>query len=168
MEIQKAIKEHKQVIFERCNLIDTLLSEVDSIISTTILTSPEEVLLQFEDDQRTVTWNGGRLKLGHKSWLFVKTLWDGNYHVASIEKIERIVWVRKNRKKRIVKVGKRKIKTDTISRNTFNSFLQRLKHELRGAFPYKIIPVKSRRTREIAGYRLKRTKLCIKKLENTQ
>jgi hypothetical protein len=167
-QIQSELKEHRQVDFERRSLSDVLLLEADSIISSIILASQQEIMLQFEADQRTIIWNGGRIQLGHKSWLFVKALWNGQNHACSVEKIERVVWDDNNRKKRLVKVGNRTIKTDTVSRNTFNSFLYRLKTELCGKFPYKIVPVKSCRTHEIAAYRLKRTKLCIKNFQNAQ
>jgi hypothetical protein len=167
--IQKELKERVQVISEQYSLVGGLLTEVDSIISNFMITIPSyEVLLQFEDDQRTVTWNGGGVKLGHKSWLFVKSLWEGQHHTRSVEKIEQVVWDRRTRKKRLVKVGKRTIKVDTVSRNTFNSFLYRLKSELHGKFPYKIVPVKSRQTREIVGYRLTRTKQCELIFKNAQ
>jgi hypothetical protein len=168
-EIQLKIKEHEQIISEQYSSITALLSEVDLLVSSVILTtSPEDIELQFENDRRSISWNGGCLKLGHKSWLFVKALWDGRCHICSVEKIERVVWDSKTRKKRLVKVGDRTIKTDTISRNTFNSFLQRLKNGLCGKFPYKIVPVKSRQTLEITAYQLKRTKKCVKKLKNAQ
>jgi hypothetical protein len=168
-EIQKEIKEYEQSIVKLRLLIDSLSSEASSIIASVIAAEVSNLIeLYFETDRRTITWNGGSLKLGHKSWLFIKTLWEGGRHVASVEKIEKVVWGGKVRKKRLVKVGNRTIKADTIPRNTLNSFLLRLRVHLRGVFPYKIISVKSRETREIAAYRLKRTRLRNKIFENEQ
>jgi hypothetical protein len=167
--IQSEIRKHEHAIAEHRLLIDALLSESCSILSSVVVSKlSDDIELHFEGDQRTITWNGGCLKLGHKSYVFIKTLWGGNRHTASVDKIERRVWLIKQRKKRVVKIGNRTIKTDTVSRNTFNSFLQRLRNELRGNFPYKITPIKSRETREIAAYRLKRTKLFKKIFENAQ
>ena len=168
-EIRIKIKEHERIINEHRLAIDLLLSESHSIISFVVTENlSDDVELCFEEDYRTVRWSGGSLKLGHKSWVFIKTLWNGKRHTVSVNKIEREVWVVSKRKKRLCKIGKRTIKTDMISRNTFNSFLQRLKKELSGKFPYKIIPVKSRETREISAYRLKRTKLFKIIFENAQ
>jgi flavorubredoxin len=168
-KIQKEIKECKRIICEQYSFIDALLLEADAVMSNILLTTnPNDVELLFDKDQRTITWNGGCLRLGHKSWLFLKALWEGRRHICSVEKIEQIVWVKQNRKSRLVKVGNRTITVDTVSRNTFNSFLRRLQNEINGKFPYKIASVKSRETREIMAYRLKRTKKCKNFSKNAQ
>jgi len=138
-----------------------------------------EVPLQFDDKMQTVQWFGKSLKLGGKSYLFLKTLWYAPRHRKKIESLEQSVWKLKkpwnpkeHRRQVAVKTKKEvrrvKVASRFLSQNTLKLFLFRLQKRLRSAhFPYKIVPVKNRKngiTGEIVGYRLK----CIKRYINFQ
>jgi len=129
-----------------------------------------EIPLQFDDSTKTVRWLDKSLKLGGKSYLFIKTLWNAPRHRKKIESLEQSVWKSKGRKKSrqiTVKTAKgvRKVNISSrfLSQNTLKLFLFRLQNRLRSAqFPYKITPLKNRISAEIVGYGLKCTKNYIK------
>jgi len=130
-----------------------------------------EVPLQFDDKSQTVQWFDQSLKLGGKSYLFVKTLWNAPLHRKKTENLEQCVWKSASRDQtRLVTVRtkkgihKVKVASRLLSQNTLKLFLFRLQNRLRSAlFPYKIVPVKNRKTGEIVGYRLKCTQWYKKK-----
>jgi len=132
-----------------------------------------EIPLQFDDKTQTVQWFDKSLKLGGKSYLFIKTLWRAPQHRKNIERLEQSVWNPQERCRQVaVKTTKGirnvKVASRFLSQNTLKLFLFRLQNRLRSAqFPYKIVSVKSRKngvTGEIVGYKLK----CIKRYIKSQ
>ena len=130
-------------------------------------TEPSEVPLLFDDKNQTVTWFDHSLKLGGKSYLFIKTLWQAPMHRKKIEGLEQTVWKSKGTKQNRqitvkTKKGIRRVQVASrfLSQNTLKLFLFRLQNRLGAAqFPYKIVPVKNRKNGEIVGYGLK----CVKR-----
>ena len=124
-----------------------------------------DISLQFDDKNQTVGWFDQSLKLGRKSYLFVKTLWNAPLHRKKTESLEQSVWKSETQKQsRLIKVrtkkGVRKVRVASrlLSQNTLKLFLFRLQNRLRSVrFPYKIVPVKNSRIGEIVGYKLKCT-----------
>ena len=133
-------------------------------------TEQPEIPLNFDDKSQTVHWFDKSLKLGKKSYLFVKTLWLAPKHRKRTESLEQSVWKSRSRKQsRQVTVrtqnGIRKVRVVSrfLQRNTLKLFLFRLQNRLQLAlFPYKIVPVKDRKTGEIIGFQLKCTKRYTK------
>ena len=132
-----------------------------------------EVPLHFDDKTQTIQWFDKSLKLGGKSYLFVKTLWQAPLHRKKIASLEQSVWTPQTSTKRRqiavkTKKGVRRVKVASrfLPQNTLKLFLFRLQNRLRSAqFPYKIVPVKIQKngtTGEIVGYKLKCTKRYIK------
>ena len=129
-----------------------------------------DILLQFDDKCQTIQWFDQSLKLGKKSYLFIKTLWQAPRHRKKTDRLEQSVWKSRSRKKyRYVTVktkkGNRKVRivSQFLSQNTLKLFLFRLQNRLRSVlFPYKIVPVKNGKDGEIVGYQLKCTKRYTK------
>ena len=134
------------------------------------VTEHPEVLLQFDDRNKTVMWFDKSVKLGAKSYRFVKTLWQAPLHRKKIENLEQAVWKsRSRRQERLATVRTKRgiqrvaVTSRFVSQNTLKLFLFRLQNRLRSSlFPYKIVPVKYKKSGEIVGYKLK----CTKKYEN--
>lgn len=132
-----------------------------------------EVVLQFDDRDKTIMWFDKSLKLGTKSYLFIKTLWYAPRHRKKIESLEQVVWQSKFQKqKRLVavktktEVHKVRVASRFLSQNTLKLFLFRLQNRIRSAlFPYKIVPMKDKKSGEIVGYVLKCTKNYIKNIK---
>ena len=128
-------------------------------------TEPLEISLQFDDDTQTVRWFAKSLKLGGKSYLFLKTLWHAPRHQKKIESLEQNVWKSKKRKQSRLetiktKNGTRRVRVSSrfLSQNTLKLFLFRLQNRLRSVhFPYKIVPLKDKKSAETVGYKLKCT-----------
>ncbi|MDR0520628.1 MAG: hypothetical protein LBH00_02115 [Planctomycetaceae bacterium] len=124
---------------------------------------PQEILLLFNDQSQTVSWFEQTLKLGGKSYRFLQLLWNAPRHRKKIEPLTQSVWKtgRQKRKRQAAvktKAGVRQVRVVSrfVPQNTLKQFLFRLQNRLRAArFPYKIVPVKSRRTREFTAYQLK-------------
>ena len=125
-----------------------------------------EILLQFDDRSKTVMWFDKSVKLGAKSYRFLKTLWQAPLHRKKIESLEQAVWKSKSQhqerlatvktKRGILKVA---VASRFVSQNTLKLFLFRLHNRLRSSlFPYKIVPVRGKKSGEIIGYKLKCTK----------
>ena len=130
-----------------------------------------KVPLKFDDKTQTIRWFDNSLKLGGKSYLFIKTLWQAPRHRKKIENLEQSVWKPKEQNRQVAvktKKGIRNVRVTSrfLSQNTLKLFLFRLQNRLRTAqFPYKIVPIKIRKngaTGEIVGYGLKCVKRYIK------
>jgi len=108
-------------------------------------------ILDFDKDGRTIRWDQSEKKFGKKSFLFLKTLWNGGVkHRAKIEKIERVVFGIGGQRQMF------------LSANTLKMFLQRLEKELKKvAFPYSIKKIKNFSTLEIKGFQL----VCTSKVQ---
>jgi len=137
-------------------------------------TEHHEVPLQFDDQSQTVCWLNQSLKLGGKSYLFIKTLWHAPRHRKKTESLEQSVWKTRGRKRKRwatvkTKKGVRKVRVTTpfVPQNTLKLFLFRLQNRLQSAqFPYKIMPVKDKKSAEIVGHKLKCTKRYTKDKKN--
>ena len=71
--------------------IDTLRREQERIVQSLL---PEgEPELRFDEQRRRIYWNSGSIKLGKKSYLFVKTIWFGKEHQAELTELEECVWM---------------------------------------------------------------------------
>jgi len=160
-QIDELVEQLATLRMQENEIIGQMLSKVEQI----------EVPLQFDDKTHTIQWSGNSLKLGGKSYLFIKTLWLAPGHRQKIENLEQSVWKLKEQSRRVsvkTKKGIRKVKVASrfLPQNTLKLFLFRLQNRLRSAqFPYKIVPVKSRKNGivgEIVGYRLKCAKRYIK------
>ena len=125
-----------------------------------------EVLLHFNDRSQTVMWFDKSVKLGGKSYRFIKTLWKAPQHRKKIGSLEQSVWKTKFRQqKRLAmvktKTGIHKVRVSSrfVLQNTLKLFLFRLQNRLRSVrFPYKVSPVKDKMSSEIIGYKLTCTK----------
>ena len=131
LEIQKEINAHLMAILD-------LRSEEWFIISTRFRFPGPAIT--FDGDGRTIRWDDGEIKVGPKSWLFLKTLWrGGKKHRAKLDRIERNVW------------GEGRF----VPSNTIAQMAKRLSETLKNTnFPYKILPAKKKETLEIQGYQL--------------
>jgi DNA-binding response OmpR family regulator len=103
-------------------------------------TMPE---LVFDDQRRRIYWGGGSVKLGKKSYLFVKTVWNGEGHHAEFAELEENVWM---------------LQAETemfVDRSTVAMLVRHTQKNLTDAdFPYKIEGVKIFSSRELEGFRL--------------
>ena len=153
------------------DLIDQILT-IKGIFTAD--TEAHEVPLHFDDESQTVRWHGKSLKLGGKSYLFLKTLWNAPRHRKKMESLEQSVWKTRGRKRsRLVsvktKTGTRKVRVTSrfVSQNTLKLFLFRLQNRLLSVqFPYKIVPLKDKESAEIVGHKLKCTKRYINGKKN--
>jgi hypothetical protein len=168
LELRRQIDEHVAKLAELRTKENELIQQM---LSGTAL---PEVPLQFDDETQTVKWWDTSLKLGGKSYLFIKTLWQAPRHRKRMEGLEQSVWKsrgrRQNRQVTVrTKHGIRNVKVSArfLSRNTLKLFLFRLQNRLGSAhFPYRIVPLKNKKSTEIVGYCLKCTKSYIKSTKN--
>jgi hypothetical protein len=129
-----------------------------------------EVFLQFDDRSQTVMWFDKSLKLGGKSYRFVKTLWQAPRRRKKMESLEQSVWksrARQQERLAMIKtkkgIHKVRVASRFVSQNTLKLFLFRLQNRLRTSmFPYEIVPVRDKKNGEIVGYKLKCTKRYMK------
>ncbi|MDR3108255.1 MAG: hypothetical protein LBU65_01025 [Planctomycetaceae bacterium] len=103
----------------------------------------DEIVLQFDDTARTVSWLNNSVPLTPKSYLLLKTLWQSPKHRADYETVERNVWEKRSKKECIPAA------TIKILVYRTNKFLKQ------NRFPYKIRPAKSKKSKEILGFLLK-------------
>ena len=121
--------------------IDALRREQEQITKSLLPDTESE--LHFNDLRRRVYWAGGSVKLGKKSYLFVKTLWFGKNHQAELGDLEESVWTQRSEMEGFVARG-------TIS----TLVLHTRKNLMEAHFPYKIEVVKNFFSRELEGFRL--------------
>jgi len=121
--------------------IDILREEHGQILQSLLSeTKPE---LFFDDPRRQIHWGGGLIKLGKKSYLFVKTIWLGENHQAELTELEENVWTEH-------------LETETfVDRCTVSMLVRHVQKNLNEAnFPYKIETVKNFLSKELEGFRL--------------
>ncbi|MDR1491238.1 MAG: hypothetical protein LBT05_00715 [Planctomycetaceae bacterium] len=100
---QRTYPEIRQKINRYVRRLVTLLAEKDKIIRQTLPKSKNaEIPLQFNDSKRTISWLGGSMRLALKSYLLVKTLWNGENHKMDLTEIEEIVWEKELQKKNAI------------------------------------------------------------------
>jgi DNA-binding response OmpR family regulator len=103
-------------------------------------TMPE---LFFDDQRRRIYWGGGSVKLGKKSYLFIKTVWNGENHQAEFAELEENVWMRDAESDMFV------------DRSTVTMLVRHTQKNLIEAnFPYEIESVKNFSSRELEGFRI--------------
>lgn len=143
IELQQSDAESLRLIREATETLRRNQIEREQIEAALFrLPGPE---LHFDDTRRTISWQDHNIRLGRKSYLFIKTLWNDKKHRAGIERVERIVF----------KVGDGHRKA-FLSGNTLRSFVNRLRTELqKQAFPYELKNSRKNSTQEIRGYFLK-------------
>jgi hypothetical protein len=124
--------------------VHKLRTEEWSIIQSSIpLKERHSEPLKFDNNQRTIKWNYGKVRLGPKMYRLLKVIWDSKGHRATISKIEQEVW---------------QVSDDDnyfIDRHTIFTLISRAQKELeKSKFPYKIKTGKNFSTQEIKGFQL--------------
>jgi len=121
--------------------IATLRDEQEKILKSLLPeTMPE---LCFDDLRRRIYWGGGSVKLGKKSYIFVKTVWLGEDHRAEFADLEENVWMQNSEKKMFV------------DRSTVAMLVRHTRKNLKEAnFPYEIESIKNFSSQELEGFRL--------------
>ena len=128
-------------LLEVNNQMDVLRSELERIVR--LLLPDVKPELSFDDQLRRIYWGGGSVKLGKKSYLFIKTLWFGENHQAEIVELEENVWAQQIETKAFV------------ARRTVSMLARHTQKNLTEVnFPYKIEPVKNFSSQELEGFRL--------------
>ena len=121
--------------------IDALRREQDQIVQS-LLPNAEPALL-FDDHRRRIYWDHGSVKLGKKSYSFVKTLWHGKDRQADLAELEENVWMQRPEMETFV---------DLCTVSMLVRHIQKNLHEAN--FPYEIESVKHISNRELMGFRL--------------
>ena len=121
--------------------IDVLRQEQERIFQ--LLLPDTEPDLFFDDDKRRIYWSGGSVKLGKKSYAFVKTLWHGKDRCADLAELEENVWMKYP-------------ETETfIDRCTVTMLARHTQKNLNEVhFCYEIESVKNPSNQELTGFRL--------------
>ena len=121
--------------------MDVLRRELERLVR--LLLPDEKPELSFDDLLRRIYWSGGSVKLGKKSYSFIKTLWYGDGHQAEIAELEENVWAQQMATKAFV------------ARRTVSMLVRHTQKNLTETdFPYKIEPVKNFSSQELEGFRL--------------
>ena len=121
--------------------IATLRDEQEKILQSLLPNTMPELL--FDDLRRRIHWGGGSVKLGKKSYIFVKTVWSGEDHRAEFADLEENVWMQNTEKKMFV------------DRSTVTMLVRHTQKNLTEAnFPYKIESIKNFSSQELEGFRL--------------
>ena len=121
--------------------IAALRQEQEKILQSLLPdTMPE---LFFDDLRRRISWGGGSVKLGKKSYFFVKTVWLGENHQAEFADLEENVWIQNTEKRMFV------------DRSTVAMLVRHTRKNLTEAnFPYEIESIKNFSSQELEGFRL--------------
>ena len=115
--------------------------EQERILQSLLPDSDPELF--FDDRRRRIYWGTGSVKLGKKSYLFIKTLWQGKDHLAEFAELEECVWTQRTETKMFV------------DRSTVTMLVRHTQKNLTEAnFPYKIEAVKNFSNQELKGFRL--------------
>ena len=118
-----------------------LRCEQEQILKSLLTNSEPE--LSFDDQRRRIYWEGGSVKLGKKSYLFVKTVWRGENHQAEFAELEENVWLRHAETEEMF-----------VDRCTVSMLARHTQKNLNEAhFPYLIEPIKNFSGRELEGFR---------------
>ena len=118
-----------------------LRQEQEQILKSLLPDTMPELL--FDDQRRRIYWGGGSVKLGKKSYLFVKTVWQGEDHKAEFAELEENVWTQYTDRKMFV------------DRSTVAMLVRHTQKNLTEAnFPYEIESIKNFSSQELEGFRL--------------
>jgi len=132
---------HLHRLLEIIRQISSLCQELQQCLQSLLPETEQELL--FNDDRRRIYWDGGSVKLGKKSYLFIKTIWQGENHQAEFAELEENVWMQDSKPETFV------------ARRTVSTLVQHTQKNLEEAnFPYKIEPIKNFPCRELVGFRL--------------
>ena len=121
--------------------VETLRSEQERLLQS--LLPDEEPELSFADHKRRISWAGGSVKLGKKSYQFVKTIWLGENHQVEFSELEESVWKKQLAEKMFVSLQT----VSMLARHTQKNLIE-------ANFPYEIESIKNDSSRELEGFRL--------------
>lgn len=128
-------------LLEISRQIEALRNEQERLLQSLLPDAEPE--LTFADHRRRIGWSGGSVKLGKKSFLFVKTIWLGENHQVEFSELEESVWKKQLKEKMF------------ISLHTVTMLVRHTQKNLIEAnFPYEIEPLKKNSSRELEGFRL--------------
>jgi DNA-binding response OmpR family regulator len=129
------------------NFVSEVLREIDGIeTSGTAATAcaVNEPELFFDEQNRTVRWNGGAVKLCRKQFAFIQALWNGTKHSEQLDVLEEYVWQDRHTKKQ-----------PFVRRHAIFALVSRTRKNVSNVnFPYKIESIKNFSTLELQGYQL--------------
>ena len=128
-------------LLEISRQIEVLRCELDATLQS--LLSDAEPELIFNDNRRRISWGNSSVKLGKKSYRFVKTIWLGENHQVTFAEVEENVWGQQIKKKMFVPLSTVAMLVRYTQKNLTEAY-----------FPYKIEPVKNFSSRELEGFRL--------------
>ncbi|GHT24538.1 hypothetical protein FACS189419_09520 [Planctomycetales bacterium] len=131
------------------NFVSDVLREIDGIKTSGLTTMPTvsgagEPELFFDEQNRTVRWNGGAVKLCRKQFSFIQALWNGAKHSEQLDVLEEYVWQDRHTNKQ-----------PFVRRHTIFALAARTRKNVNNVnFPYKIESIKNFSTLELQGYQL--------------
>jgi hypothetical protein len=125
--------------------MESLRTEQERLLQSLLPDGKPELF--FADHKRRISWSGGSVKLGKKSYLFVKTVWLGENHQVEFSELEETVWKKQLAEKMF------------ISLQTVSMLVRHTQKNLTEVgFPYEIESLKNDSSRELEGFRL----VCLK------
>jgi hypothetical protein len=155
-------------------------SELHNLVLHHVDIEQDEPELFFDQDGRTIQWfslNNDKVKITSKikftkqQYCFIHLLWNSSKHQATFSKIDKIIWKNLQTSKR-TEVRKVKTKIGIIEKTvllngpkskTVSKAIDRLLAIIKKSnFPYIIIKVRNRKTKEYQGLRIK----CRKATKN--
>ena len=128
-------------LLEISSQIESLRYEQERLLQS-LLPSAEPELF-FDDNRHRIGWRSGSVKLGKKSYRFVKTIWLGENHQVEFSELEENIWGQQLKKKMFVPLST----VAMLVRHTQKNLTE-------AHFPYKIEPIKNFSSRELEGFRL--------------
>ena len=138
-----AVDHRLQRLLEIRQQMVTLCQEQERLLQS-FLPDGKQVL-SFVDHKRRISWVGGSVKLGKKSYQFVKKLWLGENHQVELSELGESVW-----NKPLEEKEKKPISPPTVSK-----LVQETQDNLVEAnFPYEIETLKNNSSQELEGFRL--------------
>jgi hypothetical protein len=141
-EREEIVADHRLYrLLEISQEIADLQREQEQILQSLLPKAMPELV--FDDQRRRIYWGGGSVKLGKKSYLFVKTVWNGEEHQADFTELEENVWL---------EYAENEVFVD---RSTVAMLVRHTQKNLIEAnFPYEIEGVKNFSNRELEGFRM--------------
>ena len=128
-------------LLEICQQIESLRSEQERLLQSFLPDAEPELF--FDDHRHRIGWGNGSVKLGKKSYRFVKRVWQGENHQAEISDVEEIVWKQQLKKKMFVPLST----VAMLVRHTQKNLIE-------AGFPYEIESLKNFSSRELEGFRM--------------
>jgi len=128
-------------LIEISRQVEALRSEQERLLQSLLPDSEPE--LYFADHKRRISWASGSVKLGKKSYLFVKTIWLGENHQVEFAELEESVWKKQLAEKIFISLQT----VSMLARHTQKNLTE-------VNFPYEIETIKNDSSRELEGFRL--------------